>query len=95
MTAKTSAPSSEREPAAVEDLEQRAAKNATSINDEEAGGEQAQPQRIAPAVADHEEGEEGGDQHRAHDRHAVGRGEAGGRAEADRPRRRPRRAGSS
>ena len=73
----------QREPAAVVDLGERGDEEREIDRGEEARREDAQRKRIAPAVADDEEGEQRVDEHRPGDRDAVGAGEARGGAEAD------------
>jgi hypothetical protein len=57
------------------------AKKAKSTTKKDAGGRDAQAQRVFPAVADHVESQDGGDQHVGADRDAVGRRQVAGRAE--------------
>ena len=75
-------PDDQREPAAVGDLQQGRREECQIDDEEEAGREHAQPQRVAPQVAHDEEGEQRVDQHRRRDRDAIGAGEARGGAEA-------------
>ena len=53
----------QREPAAVEQLEQVGAEKGQVHHKEEARGPDAQRQRVFPAITDHEERQYGGDQH--------------------------------
>ena len=71
----------QREPPALEQLEQVGCKERQIHHKEAARGSQAQSQRVAPAVADHKERERGGDQHVQRHGNAVGRRQVAGRAE--------------
>ena len=75
----------QRKPAAVDQL-QRVRRKEHHIDREEPGGRSdAQPQRVAPAVADNEEGQAGRDQHVGAHGNAIGAGQVAGAAEqADR-----------
>ena len=65
----------QREPAAVADLQQRGGKEGQVDDHEEAGGQEAEEERIAPAEADHEEGKQRVDEHRRRHGDAVRAGE--------------------
>ena len=71
----------QREPAALEQLEQVGGEERQVHHKEAARGRNAQRQRIPPAVADDEEGQRGGDQHVQRHRNAVGCGQIARRAE--------------
>ena len=73
----------QREPAAVVGLEKRGGKEREVDDQEKARGEDAEPQRVAPGVADDEESEQRVHEHRARHGDAVRAGKARRGAEAD------------
>ena len=77
----STAPTSERHPAALRDLEHVRARKMRSTRRNGAITLTAAPERPAPAPPDHEEGQHGGDHHRAGDGDAVGVRQRAGRLE--------------
>ncbi len=73
----------QREPAALQQLEQVGAEEGQVHEEEEARGPDAQRQRVPPAIADDEECEHGGDEHVQRDGNAVGGREVAAGAEHD------------